>query len=197
MCAVCQYLVRSGMQEETNISALANGLTYKRGTDFEHGSLQEMHVVRQILFFYGVIGTRVNIDTEMLEYLFRLMPEREELPVVRPDDECKLVLRIGFCQSGQCVGGVRRTRKSELEIGCVQLGIVFDGGTHQTESECIVPKFALVFQRIARRYHEPYFVQVRELAEIVGKCQMPDVYRIERATEYPYFPLRFFHCLIL
>ena len=46
-----------------------------------------------------------------------------------------------------------------------------------------------LFQRIMRRHHEPYLIQTFVFTKIIGKSQMPDMYRVERTAEDTYIHL--------
>ena len=77
----------------------------------------------------------------------------------------------------------------KLKVGSPEFRLPRNGKPHQLQSQRIIHQQGFLFQRIMRRHHEPYLIQTFVFTKIIGKSQMPDMYRVERTAEDTYIHL--------
>lgn len=151
-----------------------------RGTDVEQRGVDQLHAGRQVGFVNGVARAGVDQDAVMEEDVFGAFPEGESLPVVGSDDEGEFPFRIGFTQSRESVGRVRRAGKVEFKVAGFEPGVSFHGELCQGKARVFVYQVCgFLLEGILGRHEKPHFVHPSFLADGVGQLHVAFVDGVE------------------
>lgn len=81
----------------------------------------------------------------------------------------------------------------EFKVACLEFRVTGSGGFHHLKPEVVIEQYLVFLERILRGDHEPDFVQVSVFTQIIGQCQMTDMYGVEGSAEYSGSYAFFFH----
>lgn len=81
----------------------------------------------------------------------------------------------------------------EFKVACLEFRVTGSGGFHHLKPEAVIEQYLVFLERILGGDHEPDFVQVSVFTQIIGQCQMTDMYGVEGTAEYSGPYMFFFH----
>ena len=163
-------------------------MAYFGGGDIKKGCfLENLHLGVLLLQSVEVIPlARVNDNGVVVKNLPVVFPAIKERHIVGADDERETVLWVGAGESCECVNGVGRSRKAELEVADSDMRLVFERLLCERESEIFIPQAVFFLERVVGRQHEPHFVETALAQDVLRQGDMPEMNRVERAEVESY-----------
>jgi len=181
---VAQYHSLHGARDKVGDGqTLGNASAYLGAADVEQGNVEHADRGWQLRTVYLAASARIDGDGEAVDYLLRLIPAVEMLPVVAANDERELAVGKLLAHSGERGVHIRRSRQVELVVGGHKSAAASQSLPHYLQANVVVHQSLILLQWVLRRYHKPNLVEVGLPEQGTSQCDVPFVNRVERTSE--------------